>query len=185
MNILAVDQARNGAWSVFHYESKTLIGFGTFSFDAKKYTYARAILHIDELIGLVIQAYDVSAVFIEDINLRANVQAFKKLAQLQGVLVNSFERNEYLYEIIAPSKWQNYCMARGRNTKEADMRVLEVPCSDRPKTKILSIQFVKEKFGIETENDNLADAICIGYYAVNEIALCREGKNSRKSSGMK
>lgn len=117
MNILAVDQARNGAWSVFDYEKGTLVGYGTFSFDSKKYTYAKTILHIEEIVSEVIRAYDVSAVFIEDIQLRANVQAFKKLAQLQGVLVNLCERNEYLYGFVVPTQWQNYCRARGAQFK--------------------------------------------------------------------
>lgn len=185
MNILAIDQARNGAWSVFDYESKTLIGYGTFSFDAKKYTYAKAVLHIDELIDLVIRAYDISAVFIEDINLRVNVQAFKRLAQLQGVLVNSFEKNEYLYGYIAPSQWQNFCKARGRNTKEVNSRVLELEREGKQKSKILSIQFVKEQFGIDTENDNLADAICIGWYVVNMVELECPKKKKRSKSGRK
>ena len=79
---------------MFDYEKKKLIGYGTFSFDSKKYTYAKAILHIEELITTLLKSYDISAVFVEDIQLRANVQAFKKLAQLQGVLVNLFEKNE-------------------------------------------------------------------------------------------
>ncbi|MDB7829114.1 crossover junction endodeoxyribonuclease RuvC [Intestinimonas butyriciproducens] len=182
LNILAIDQARNGAWSVFDYESKTLIGYGTFSFDTKKYTYAKAVLHIDELIDLVIRAYDISAVFIEDINLRVNVQAFKRLAQLQGVLVNSFEKNEYLYGYIAPSQWQGFCKARGRNTKEVNSRVLELEREGKQKSKILSIQFVKEQFGIDTENDNLTDAICIGWYVVNMVELeCPKKKKRSKS----
>lgn len=171
LNILALDQARNGAWSVFDYESGKLIGYGTFSFDSRKYTYAKAILRIEELVAAIIYTYDISAVFIEDIQLRANVQAFKKLAQLQGVLVNLFERNEYLYGFIAPTQWQNYCRARGRNTKEVEGRILELEKSGKKQSKILSIQFVKEQFGIDTENDNLADAICIGYYAVKNVEI--------------
>lgn len=171
MNILALDQARNGAWSVFDYEKGTLIGYGTFSFDSKKYTYAKAILHIEELVTEIIRAYDISAIFIEDIQLRANVQAFKKLAQLQGVLVNLFEKNEYLYGFVAPTQWQNYCRARGRNTKESKSGVLELQKSGKKQSKILSIQFVKEQFGLNTENDNLADAICIGWYVVNAVEI--------------
>ena len=181
MNILAIDQARDGAWSVFDYEKRELIGYGTFTFDAKKYTYAKAILHIEEIVASLIKAYDISAIFIEDINLRQNVQAFKKLAQLQGVLVNLFEKNEYLYGIIAPTQWQNYCQARGRNTKEKDARVLELESAGKSKSKILSIQYIKDQFGIETENDNLADGICIGWYAVNVIEI-KKSKKTKKSS---
>ena len=176
MNILALDQARNGAWSVFDYENGTLIGYGTFSFDSKKYTYAKAILHIEEIITEVIRAYDISAIFIEDIQLRANVQAFKKLAQLQGVLVNLFEKNEYLYGFVAPTQWQNYCMARGRNSKEVKSHVLEREKSGKKQSKILSIQFAKDQFSIDTENDNLADALCIGWYVVNAVEIVQPEK---------
>lgn len=182
MNILAIDQARSGAWSVFDYEKGELIGYGTFSFDSKKYTYAKAILHIEELITAVINTYNVSAVFIEDIQLRANVQAFKKLAQLQGVLVNLFEKNEYLYGFVAPTQWQNYCRARGRNTKEIKSKVLELEKAGKKQSKILSIQFAKEQFDIDTQNDNLADAICLGWYVVNVIEITKTGKPEKKAS---
>lgn len=184
MNILAIDQARNGAWSVFDYEKGELIGYGTFSFESKKYTYAKAILHIEELVAEVISKYDVSAVFIEDIQLRANVQAFKKLAQLQGVLVNLFEKNEYLYGFVAPTQWQNFCRARGRNTKEIKSKVFELERAGKKQSKILSIQFAKEQFGIDTENDNLADALCIGYYIVNAIEITQT-EPPKKKDGVK
>ena len=180
MNILAIDQARNGAWSVFNYETKELIGCGTFSFDSKKYTYAKAILHIEELVSSLLKSYDISAVFIEDIQLRANVQAFKKLAQLQGVLVNLFEKNEYLYGFVAPSQWQNFCKARGRNSREIKSQVLSIEPGEKKESKILSIQFVKDQFGIETENDNLADAISIGFYVTNIVEFVEPNKGTKK-----
>ena len=37
MNILAVDQARHGAWAVFDYEKKALLDYGTWSYDNKNY----------------------------------------------------------------------------------------------------------------------------------------------------
>ncbi len=181
MNVLAVDQARNGAWSVFDYKNKALIGYGTFSFDTKKYTYARTILHIEELISCILKAYDVSAVFIEDIQLRANVQSFKKLAQLQGVLVNFCEKHDYLYYLIAPSRWQNFCKARGRNTNEKKNQTLTADQKNKKGSKVFSIQFVKDQFGVETENDNLADAILIAYYAINTVDLSELQKKHEKA----
>ena len=176
MNILAIDQARNGAWSVFNYETKQLIRYGTWGFDSKKYTFSKAVLHIEEVITKVLDKYDISAVFIEDIQMRVNVQSFKKLAQLQGVLVNLFEKNDYLYDYIAPTKWQNYCKARGRNAKEIKAKSNELITNSKKATKILSIQFVRDKFNIHTHNDNLADACCIGYYVVNNIDIEQKEK---------
>ena len=145
--------------------------YGTFSFDNKKYTYAKAILGIEQLVDTIIKEHDISAVFIEDIQLRVNVQSFKKLAQLQGVLINLFEKNEYLYDFVAPTQWQNYCKARSRNAKEIKEKIKSLDVSEKKESKMLSIQFVKDKFGIDKDNDNLSDAICIGYYVVNHIKL--------------
>lgn len=171
IKILAIDQARNGAWAVFDYESKKLETYGTFSFSSKDYTYAKAILAIESLVDTIIKTYGISAVFIEDIQLRVNVQSFKKLAQLQGVLVNLFEKNEYLYDFVAPTQWQNYCKARGRSSKEIKEKIKALEASGKKESKILSIQFVKENFNVDTDNDNLSDAICLGHYAVNHFNL--------------
>ena len=122
MKILAVDQARHGAWAVYDYEGKKLLDYGTWGFDSKNYTFEQAILHIEALLSEVIRTHDIDAVFLEDIQLRKNVQSFKKLAQLQGVLVNMCEKTNILYNLVAPTQWQNYCKARGRTTRRSSQR---------------------------------------------------------------
>lgn len=171
MKILSVDQARHGAWAVFDYEGKTLLDYGTWGFDNRSYTFEQAILHIEALVDELIRKHSIDAVFFEDIQLRKNVQSFKKLAQLQGVLVNLCEKNEYLYGLVAPTQWQNFCNARGRTTKEIKAKVTEVDAAGKKASKILSLQYVKNKFGIQTTNDNLSDAICIGVYVVNNLMI--------------
>lgn len=94
--------------------------------------------------------------------------------------MNLFEKNEYLYGYVAPSQWQNFCKARGRNSKEIKSQVLAVETNGKKESKILSIQFVKDQFGIETENDNLADAISIGFYVTNIVELVKPSKNTKK-----
>lgn len=170
MNILAIDQARNGAWCVYNYDSKKPIAYDAFSFPTDKFTYGEAMVGICDIISSLVDKYDISAIFIEDIQLRANVDSFKKLAQLQGALVSMFERNEYLYDFVPPSRWQNFCNARGRTTKEIKAKKTELLPGEK-QSKVLSIQFVKEQFGIETTDDNLADAVCIGYFVVSTIQI--------------
>lgn len=172
MNILAIDQARNGAWSVFDYEKKALVAHGTFNFPNEEYTYAKVMVGICDIVDTLMLKYNISAVFIEDIQLRKNPDSFKKLAQLQGALVSNFERNEYLYAFVPPSTWQNYCKARGRTSKEIKGKIMEMP-QDKKQSKILSIQAAKNTYGVETDNDNLADAIMIGHYVVHNITLQR------------
>lgn len=180
MKILSIDQARNGAWAVFDYEKKKLETHGTFSYGNKDYTYAKAILAIESLIDTIIKAYNISVIFIEDIQLRVNIQSFKKLAQLQGVLINLFEKNEYLYDFIAPTQWQNYCMARSRSSKEIKEKIKALEASGKKESKILSIQAAKEMYDIDTDNDNLADAIMIGHYAINNYDICRDADGKIK-----
>lgn len=94
--------------------------------------------------------------------------------------MNLFEKNEYLYGYVAPSQWQNFCKARGRNSKEIKSQVLSVETNGKRESKILSIQFVKDQFGIETENDNLADAVSMGFYVVNIVELEVPSKRKKK-----
>lgn len=180
MKILAVDQARHGAWAIFDYESKTLLEYGIWSFDNRKYTFEQAVLHIKALISEVIHAHNIDAVFLEDIQLRKNPLSFKKLAQLQGVLVNLCEENEFSYGLVAPSQWQNYCNARGRTEKEVKAKITKIEANGKKVTKILSLQFAKDKYGIDTDNDNLSDSICIGHYVVHNIKIGSEGNSNER-----
>lgn len=176
MNILAIDQARKGAWCVYDYEGKIPVAYGVFDFPSTQFTYAETLVGICDLVKQVIDQYDVSAVFIEDIQLRKNVSSFKRLAQLQGALVCMFEKNDYLYDYVPPSRWQNYCGARGRTSKELKHKVTKLPeDDDRKQTKILSIQAAKDLYGIDTADDNLADSIMIGHYIVNNVKIERKG----------
>ena len=129
--------------------------------------YQHIILYLMEFVP----SFNISAVFIEDIQLRVNVQSFKKLAQLQGVLINLFEKNEYLYDFIAPTQWQNYCKARGRSSKEIKDKIKALEASGKKESKILSIQAAKEMYGIDTDNDNLADVIMIGHFVINNYDI--------------
>lgn len=180
MKILAVDQARHGAWAVYDYEVKELLDYGTWGFDSKNYTFEQAILHIEALLSEVIRTHDIDAVFLEDIQLRKNVQSFKKLAQLQGVLVNMCEKTNILYNLVAPTQWQNYCKARGRTTKEIKSKITSVEPTGKKTSKILSLQAARDIYEIVTENDNLADAVMIGHYVVNNIKIGSEDDFNEK-----
>jgi len=141
-----------------------LLAHGEWSFPARKFDFSRAVYEITRVAAELITVNEIDAVYIEDTQLRQNAQSFKKLAQLQGALNNLFEGLGVPYESVPPTRWQSCCGARGRSYKEHQNNITE----PGPKaSKVLSMQFVREHFGIETDNDNLADAICIGWYAAN------------------
>lgn len=176
MRILALDQARACGWSVFDYETKELVDYGAFTFGNLTHTYYQAVAGIVSVVDELIKKYDVEAVFAEDIQLRQNVVSFKRLAWIQGALIGYLEPNEYLYDFVHPTQWQNFCKARTRTSKEIKGKVTEVDGALKKSTKVLSIQYVKDKFGVVTTNDNLADSICIGDYVVNKVEI-KEIKN--------
>jgi len=180
MKIIAVDQARRGAWSVFDYEEKKLLDYGVWSFPSEKCTFEQAVLQIETLLDGVIRKHGVDAVFLEDIQLRRNVQSFKKLAQLQGVLVNLCKKNEYLYGLVPPAQWQSFCKARGRTNKEIKAKVTEIE-GVKKTSKILSIQAARNIYGVETDDDNLADSIMLGHYCVNQIKIISKGINEAET----
>ena len=169
IKILALDQARNGAWSIFDVATRKLLSYGEWSFPAKKFDFSRAVYEITRIAKDLIQANDIDVVFIEDTQLRQNAQSFKRLAQLQGALINLFEGLGVPYENVPPTRWQSHCGARGRSYKEQKSNATDIPGPGPKASKLLSMQFVYNQFGIETDNDNLADAICIGWYAINHI----------------
>ena len=102
IKILAIDQARNGAWAIFNYETKELEKYGTFSFGSKKYTYAKAILAIETLVDELIKENDIAAVFIEDIQLRVKVQSLLHNGKIIARLVVEAQRR--LKKKLRPSK---------------------------------------------------------------------------------
>ena len=171
MKILAIDQARHGGYSIWDYEAKKLISFGSYNFPSRKFTFPQAVNMTEKLVENLMQENDIDAVFIEDINLRYNAAVFKSLAQLQGVLINLFEKNKMLYATVPPSTWQAFCKARGRTKKEVHDGIVEANTTGKSQSKVLSIEFVHDNFHIDTSNDNIADAVCIGWYVVNKMRI--------------
>ena len=108
--------------------------------------------------------------------LPASTSCCKQHSYLAGRGPNSNALHPPLAAVVAvaPTQWQNYCKARGRTSKEVKEKIKTLENAGKKESKILSIQFVKEKFHIDTDNDNLSDAICIGHYAVNHFEI--EGK---------
>ena len=173
IRILAVDQARSGAWAVYDYETKTIVDYDIFKVN-ETYSFEEFLYMITCMLDELVNKYDVDAVFFEDTQYQNNVNTFKKLCWLQGAIISWLQSKGMVYEIISPSQWQNYCNARGRSVKEKKAGTTTL-AEARRKSKSLTIEYVGKQFGIQTNNDNLADAICIGFYVVNNIII-KKGK---------
>ena len=84
-----------------------------------------------------------------------NQATFKALFYLQAAIVLMFDSHGLDVEFILPSQWRKICGID--QTKYANRDIL----------KARDVAFVKEKFGIDV-NDDIADAICIGWAKLNE-----------------
>lgn len=150
-----------GGWSVFDNETKELVTYGGYDFDKEKLTYAETIENVKAVMAVLIEEHDIGMVLLEDIQFRANAVVFKKLAWLQGVLINYCVVNNLPFWLVQPSSWQSWC----KRHSDAAQKSMEA-VGDRKATKVLSLNFVREKYNLDLNNDNIADAICIGCYGV-------------------
>lgn len=83
-----------------------------------------------------------------------NQATFKALFYLQAAIVLMFDNYGIDVEFIGASSWRKQCgIKQGGATRDV--------------LKARDIEFVKEKFGFSV-NDDVADAICIGWAKVNE-----------------
>ena len=84
-----------------------------------------------------------------------NQATFKALFYLQAAIVLMFHEHGIEVEFIGASSWRKRCgIKQGGASRET--------------LKARDIEFVKGMFGL-TVNDDIADAICIGYSKVHEI----------------
>lgn len=160
VRILALDQATHlSGWCIF--DGNVVIKYGVVE------TSGELEKRINELkiwLANMIEIWKPNKIIMEDIQLQdgknrswdnddgnsvVNVDTFKTLAQLQGVLKDYLYEKSIRYEIVKPATWRKSCEIKGLHR------------TDKKKSAQLK---VNEWFGIDVTNDE-ADAICIGYYA--------------------
>ena len=87
-------------------------------------------------------------VILENIQMEyGNAHAFKILAQLQGALMLGLSQQNIPYNIVAPATWRSRLGWKKMKREEA---------------KAYSVAWVQDKYQIDVENNDEADAICIG-----------------------
>ena len=110
----------------------------------------------------MIEKWNPDLVVIEDIQLQTYkktadeavdaVVTYKKLAYLQGVLINYFFENNIPYKIVSPAKWKSFSQIKG-NKRIDQKRNAQLK--------------VKSLYDINVSQDE-SDAILIGRWAVGD-----------------
>lgn len=83
-----------------------------------------------------------------------NVELVRKLAEIIGIVRGWCISHECYYEEIKPSVWRAKLGIKQGARKREEL-------------KAASMEYVKTKYGIEPETDDVADAICIGLAVLN------------------
>ncbi len=153
--VLALDGA-TGTTGYALYDNTRLIKYGTFT--TKGENYIENINQVKHWVQAVMDEWEPSFIGCEHIQLQAGrsdtpqVEVYRKLACLQGVLLDKMFEEKKDNGLVYPSEWRKYCGVGGRNRAE-QKRNAQLK--------------VKTWYNIDCSEDE-ADAICIGkYFATN------------------
>ena len=149
-NILALDQAsRTSGFAVFQEDQ--LIASGTFTFDDDDFSL-RLVKIRNKVISLIEQ-YNINKILLEDIQLQGqtnNVETYRKLAEVRGVLSELACEMKIPHEIIHSQTWKSGLDIKGR---------------DRATQKRNAQAFVAATYSKKVSQDE-SDAICIGAHYI-------------------
>ena len=153
--ILAIDQATiTSGWAI--YENDALYKYGKWTTDGKG--HIERVSKTKYWLASMISKWQPDLIILEDIQLQKfdgqseGVLTYKKLAALQGVLINYIYESGISYQIIPPATWRNFNEIKGRTR------------NDQKKNAQLK---VKRLYDISVTQDE-ADAILIGRYGANK-----------------
>jgi Holliday junction resolvasome RuvABC endonuclease subunit len=152
MIYLALDQSSNiSGYSV--WKDRNLIEYGKVKFDGE---------FIDRVVSLKnwmkdkieeLESEGLVEVIIEEIQEQSNMQTFKMLAMVQGVLLAELAEQKIKFHLVYASSWKANSGIKGANRTEQKRNTQE---------------YILQKYGKKVTQDE-ADAICIGEYVSTKI----------------
>lgn len=142
-NLLALDQASQvTGWSLF-IDGK-YIKCGKIVLD--DHNVDRRLVQLRNSLIQLITTYAVNEIVFEEIQQQQNVQTFKVLAQVYGVVAELAEELGIPHSTIVASSWKSSLGVKGRN---------------RAEQKRDAQRYVLETYGLKPTQDEV-DSICIG-----------------------
>lgn len=153
MYILALDlSTKSTGYAVF--DEQQLIDYGCITASSTD-IFHRIDKMITEL-DKILQKYKFKWIYIEDVypeDVHNNITVYKALVYLQGFVLHKLDQYCLKHSFFLPSEWRTKCgIHTGRGVRRETLKAED-------------IKFVQNQFGIKV-NDDIADAICIGFAAV-------------------
>ena len=149
--LLALDQSSRVSGYAIFYDGK-LEDYG--KFELTDNDLGMRLLKIRQKVDELIDKYNINEVVLEDIqlqnNVSNNVQTFKALAEVFGVVYELITEKDIKSSAVLSTVWKSALGVKGRT---------------RPEQKRNAQAFVTSTYGIKATQDE-SDAICIGTYAI-------------------
>lgn len=162
MKVLALDlSTKSAGWAVF--ENKKLIDSGCIT--ATSTNVLNRISKITEDLRIIYDRYSPDEIIVEEVlpeDVKHNQQVFKALMYMQASVALEFNKNGKKLNFYGASEWRKKCGIRTGRGVTRDM------------VKAADIKFVKDNYGIDA-NDDVCDAICIGYAYTHEKTITADG----------
>lgn len=159
MKTLAIDPSTKST-GIAIFENQTLEKYKCITASSSN-VYTRIDKMIQELDN-ILKLNKIDKIVIEDVypeDVQNNINVYKKLTYLQGFILHLLDKYNFKdtdIKFYTASEWRKKCGIRtGRGIH-------------RESLKLKDIQFVKNQFGFIV-NDDIADAICIGFAEVGGI----------------
>lgn len=147
MIILALDQSSHTTgWSIF--KDNKLIDFGHFTYDYSD-TGLR-LAGIRNTIKILIDKYQPNHVIFEDIQEQNNIQTFKVLAEVYGVISELLSELQISHSSVLASQWKSTLGIKGRAREEQKRNAQK---------------YVIDTYNLTPTQDE-ADSICIGTHYI-------------------
>ena len=145
--LLALDQSSKiTGWAIF--ADGKLEKFGKIELDNPD--LGVRLFQLRERIHKLIEENDITEIVMEDIQLQQNVQLFKTLAEVFGVLYELFTELKIKNSAVLASSWKSTLGIKGK---------------DRPAQKRNAQQYIINTYNVKPTQDE-CDAICIGLHSI-------------------
>lgn len=154
MVLLSLDQSSHTSGYAIFQDDK-LLAYGKFTFNDQD--IGKRLCKIRAQIKEFIEKYSPNHVIFEEIqqqgNVTNNIQTFKTLAMVQGVIMQLLTELNISYSSVYATSWKSVTGIKGKT---------------RAEQKKASQNYVLDKYNYKVIED-IADAICIGdYYIKND-----------------
>lgn len=149
MVIIGLDQASlSSGWSVFN--GKDLIDYGNFVI-SKTIPEPERLVKIREWTIEMIDKWHPDIIAVEEISTHHNMHTTVVLGHVQGVIIETCEELGVTFQTCHVGSWRKINGVQGKKREELKKSMQEI---------------VKRKYDLDV-NDDIADAIGIGFYAYN------------------